>query len=183
MGISFAEPEKLTLVFDSENREEWQHTSHILKCLAINSEMAIADIGAGTGYFSNIFAGMAKKVHAIDCEPNMVSYMQSRFADSAHRNIEVTLSTFTDPCVPEGVDLVFVANTYRFIQDRQAFLQNLRTQVSSQTKLFFVDYKGDNARVSPQMAITEVEQAGFSVANMDMDGCPDHYVMEFARVE
>ena len=35
MGISFAEPERLTLIFDAENREEWQHTSHVLECLTL----------------------------------------------------------------------------------------------------------------------------------------------------
>ncbi|MGF1740589.1 class I SAM-dependent methyltransferase [Vibrio profundum] len=183
MGMSFTEPEKLTLIFDAENREEWQRTSHVLNCLSINSEMTVADIGAGTGYFSNIFAGMAKKVHAIDCESNMVRYMQNRFADSQHGNIKVTQSTLADPCIPEGVDLVFIANTYRFIQDRVTFLQNLWAQVSSQAQLIIVDFKGENARVSPQMAAAEVEQAGFSIVNMDMSGCPDHYVMELAKAE
>lgn len=179
MGISFAEPERLTLIFDAENREEWQHTSHILDCLALNKSLTIADIGAGTGYFSNLFVEQANKVFAIDCEPNMVNYLQNRFVDSAINNIEVIQSSFTDPCVPAGVDVVFVANTYRFIHDRPTFLSNLASQVSAQTKLFFVDFKGENARVSPQMARQEVEDAGFTIVKMDMTGCPDHYVMQF----
>ncbi|MGL6124132.1 MAG: class I SAM-dependent methyltransferase [Shewanella sp.] len=183
MNISFAEPERLTLIFDAENREEWQRTSHILASLNLNSNMIVADVGAGTGYFSNIFANIAKKVHAIDCEPNMVSYMQHRFANTKYHNVEVAQSSVIDPCIPEGVDLVFVANTYRFIQDRPTFLQNLRAQVTSNTKLFFIDFKGENSRVSPQMVRAEIEQAGFSIVNMDITGCPDHYVMEFFKIK
>lgn len=183
MGISFAEPEKLTLIFDADNREDWQRTSHILQCLNLNKTMTVADVGAGTGYFSNLFSGLAKTVHAIDCEPNMVSYMQKRFSDAALSNVLVTQSTPTNPSIPHGVDLVFVANTYRFIADRPTFLHHLHAQVSCQTRLVFVDYKGDNARVSPQMARDEVEQAGFSVSSMDTTGCPDHYVMTFCKTE
>lgn len=180
--MSFAEPEKLTLIFDAENREEWQRTSYILERLAIRDDMTVADIGAGTGYFSNIFAAQAQKVYAIDCEPNMVSYMQRRFQQSSHSNVDISQSTKTDPCLPNGVDLVFVANTYRFIRERPQFLNNLHAQVSPNTHIVFVDFKGEQAQVSPQMVVAEIEQAGFRVIDLDVSGCPDHYVLSFAKV-
>ncbi|QMV16876.1 class I SAM-dependent methyltransferase [Vibrio spartinae] len=181
MNISFSEPERLKEIFDSENREEWQRTSHIIRSLALKEHETIADIGAGTGYFSNLFAQIIRhgKVYAIDCEPNMVAYMQERFSGEAFAQIEIILSQRDNPCIPADAETVFIANTYRFIQERDAFLQKMREQTSRGTKFVLVDYKGSNARVSPQQAMDEVRQAGFEVVNFDTEGCPDHYILTF----
>jgi ubiquinone/menaquinone biosynthesis C-methylase UbiE len=184
MGISFAEPERLKEIFDAEHREEWQKTSHIMRTLALRDDEIIADIGAGTGYFSNIFSRTitSGKVYAVDCEPNMVTYMQNRFSESGFAHLTVVQSELTDPCIPEGVETVFLANTYRFIQNRDAYLQKMREQTRPGTRFVFVDFKGSHARVSPQMAIDEVQQAGFEVQSFDTDGCPDHYILTFVAV-
>ncbi|QSX33781.1 class I SAM-dependent methyltransferase [Shewanella avicenniae] len=181
MNISFSEPERLKAIFDSENREEWQKTSHIIRSLALKENEIIADIGAGTGYFSEIFSHTIKegKIYSIDCEPNMVAYMRNRFSSEAFNNIKVILSQPDDPSIPPRVDTVFIANTYRFIQDRDAFLNKMRSQTSRKTKFVIVDFRGSNARVSPQLAIDEVQRAGFEVVDFDVAGCPEHYILTF----
>lgn len=181
--ISFAEPERLSEIFDSENREEWQNTSHILRTLNLRKETVIADVGAGTGYFTQLFSRQVTngKVYAIDNEPNMVAYMNRRFEGSPTDRIEVLQSTSTDPCLPAGVDVVFLANVYRFIRARDEFLARLYEQTNSDTTIVFVDFRGANARVSPQTARKEVEKAGFEVKAMDSEGCPDHYIMTFSK--
>ncbi len=182
MGISFSEPERLKDIFDAEHREEWQKTSHIVQMLALKENEVIADIGAGTGYFSNIFSQIVKKgkVYAIDCEPNMVVYMQNRFSDTDFAHLTVIQSQYEDPCIPVGTDTVFLANTYRFIQNRGEFLNKMREQTKPGTRFVFVDFKGSHARVSPQMAIDEVQNAGFTVQEFDTKGCPDHYILMFS---
>jgi len=99
MSISFADPERLKEVFDGENREEWQKTSYIIKKLDLNNNVVIADVGAGTGYFSNLFSQIAVKgkVYAIDCEINMVNYMKNRFNSADFHNVEVLQSQLDDP--------------------------------------------------------------------------------------
>lgn len=183
MGISFSEPERLKEIFDSQTREEWQKTSHIMQTLDLQAGEIIADVGAGTGYFSNIFAQRLPdgKVYAIDCEPNMIAYMDKRFNEAQQTNIHTILSQPTDPCIPAEVNTVFLANTYRFIQHRQAFLQHIFEQTEANTRYVFVDFKGANARVSPQMAIDEIQDAGFSVVDFDTNGCPDHYILTFKK--
>ena len=77
--VSFAEPARLSFIFDAEDREQWQKSSAILQRMALQPEMVVADVGAGTGYFSRLFAQIlsAGRVHAIDSEPNMVTHMQT----------------------------------------------------------------------------------------------------------
>lgn len=181
MGISFSEPERLKEIFDGENREEWQKTSHILSSLSLKDEDVIADVGAGTGYFSNLFSPLVNsgKVYAIDCEPNMVSYMKNRFAEPQFSNVSVRQSLRDDPLIPNDVDVVFLANAYRFMTERVEFLRKAREQAGKGTRFVIVDYKGANARVSPQQAIIEAEDAGFNILHFDDTGCPDHYILTF----
>lgn len=185
MGISFSEPERLKEIFDSSNREEWQKTSHILRTLDLKDDDIIADIGAGTGYFSNIFSQEVKngRVYAIDCEPNMVCYMKNRFSENECANIQTILSRADDPCIPSDTNIVFLANTYRFIQERDTFLLRIREQTGAETKFVFVDFRGSHARISQQMAMEEVKNAGFEVMTVDSSGCPDHYILIFKKYE
>ena len=183
--ISFAEPEKLSEIFDASHRQEWQNTSHILDTLNLSDDDTIADVGAGTGYFTALFSDRIRsgKIFAIDAEPNMVSYMNNHFANEQRNNIETGLCTLTDPCLPENLNIVFLANTYRFIENRSEFLKNLHNQVSDNTRVMFVDFKGSHARVSPETAMDEVTSAGFEIDHFDQDGCPDHYILTFRKIE
>ncbi len=183
--ISFAEAERLSLIFDAEHREQWQKTSLILEALDLQPDMVIADVGAGTGYFSSLFSERLPhgRVHALDTEPNMLSHMASRFAREGRGNISLSQSRHDDPCLPPGLDWVFLANVYRFIQARETFLANLYRQIDAGTQVMFVDFKGERARVSPQQARDEVTAAGFRVEKMDMHSCPDHYILQFRKRE
>ena len=181
--VSFAEPARLSFIFDAEDREQWQKSSAILQRMALQPEMVVADIGAGTGYFSRLFALTLSggRVHAIDCEPNMVAHMQQRFACEGLANVSVHLSRVCDPCLPEIPDWVFLANVYRFIQEREVFLRRLLAQMGQQTRGLLVDFKGAQAAVSPTQARAEVQQAGFVVDELDLQTCPDHYLLHFHK--
>ncbi|MCG8533030.1 MAG: class I SAM-dependent methyltransferase, partial [Desulfovibrionales bacterium] len=122
--VSFANPERCSEIFDSANREEWQNTSHILATLKLDQNHTIADIGAGTGYFTNLFAAAVPNghVYAIDTEVSMLEYMDKRFEQGDLNNITTLQCLHDNPCVPDGVDIVFLANVYRFIQDRDNYL-------------------------------------------------------------
>ncbi|MFK0570914.1 class I SAM-dependent methyltransferase [Endozoicomonas sp.] len=181
--ISFSEAERLSVIFDSENREEWQGTSHILNTLNLRPDMVVADVGAGTGYFTHLFSELLPEgmVYALDPEPNMISYMEKRFADGGQTNIQPRVSEHLDPRLPAGLDVVFLANVYRFIKQREMFLANLYKQVSHGTLIMFVDFRGSHARVSPHQAMNEVTQSGFVIEDMDINGCPDHYILRFRK--
>lgn len=181
--ISFTDPERLSLIFDAENRAEWQNTGYILERLALTPAMRIADVGAGTGYFTELFAREITEgvIHALDPEPNMQAHMRERFPAQRYPNVRVGACAPADPCLPEGLDRVFLANVYRFIEDRPGFLARLAEQVAGQTRIVFVDFKGESSRVGPHQAEAEVRQAGFVVGQLDLAGCPDHYIMSFGK--
>jgi trans-aconitate methyltransferase len=181
--ISFAEADRLSLIFDAENRAEWQNSGYILEQLALTTGMRVADVGAGTGYFTELFARQITEgvIYALDTEPNMQAHMRERFSAPRFAQVRVGACLAADPCLPEGLDLVFLANVYRFIEDRPGFLARLAEQVTDRARIVFVDFKGESSRVGPQQAETEVRQAGFAVRELDLVGCPDHYIMSFGK--
>ncbi|WP_131914395.1 class I SAM-dependent methyltransferase [Celerinatantimonas diazotrophica] len=147
--------------------------------LSIAQNEVVADLGAGTGYFCQQFLThtAAAKIYAIDLEPNIRIYLQRRFADVP--NLTCTACTPTSPCLPDDVDLLFMANTYRFITERSTFLANLKQQLPEKARVVIVDFKGNHARVTPKMAMEEVIAAGFEIYHYERDSCPDHYLLSF----
>lgn len=181
--VSFTEPEKLALIFDGENRQQWQNTRYIMDTLNVGPGSIIADIGAGTGYFCQQFINNtpAEKIYAIDLEPNMLTYLQQRFANQPR--IVCRACEPANPHLPDDVDTVFIANSYRFITERTEFLARLYEQLPQKARVIIVDFKGSNARVTPEMAMKEVISESFEIYHYDRDGCPDHYILSFRLPE
>ncbi len=143
--------------------------------------ITIADVGAGTGYFSNLLAEHAATVYALDSEPNMVRYMEKRFSDEQKNNVVVGLSKVDNPCLPEQVDIVFLANVYRFIQQRDCFLSQLFQQIDQNTEVVIVDLDSEQIEVTVDVVMREVERAGFSVHFCNRDKCPSHYILKLRK--
>jgi len=74
---SFGDAEKWSHVFDDPERDAWQKPHAVLQALALKPDAVVADLGAGTGYFSARLANMYPKatVYAVDLEPDMVKSM------------------------------------------------------------------------------------------------------------
>ncbi|WP_342608401.1 class I SAM-dependent methyltransferase [Vibrio tritonius] len=181
--VSFSDPEKLAKIFDDENRHQWQNTDFILSALNIKENEVICDVGAGTGYFCQqiLDKTLASMVYAIDLEPNMVFYLKNRF--SLEPKVRPLSCQADDPQIPQDADVIFIANCYRFIQDRQRFLANLKQQIQRKARVFIVDFKGAASRVSPEQALSDVIHSGFEVLSFDRNSCPDHFICSFRLSE
>ena len=88
------------------------------------------------------------------------------------------------PCTtaPLSGALLFVAQSGdRITSYNVCYTKLLRQQIEDSTRVVFVDFKGEQARVSPQQAVNEVTAAGFVVERMDIHACPDHYILQFRK--
>src|SRR5437867_2023109 len=76
----FADAEQWAQVFDDPERDAWQKPHEVIQALGLRPDAAVADIGAGTGYFAVRLAHRVPKgtVYAVDVEPGMVSYLEKR---------------------------------------------------------------------------------------------------------
>jgi SAM-dependent methyltransferase len=170
---SFDHSEMWAKEFDDPARDAWQKPDEVLDALHLERTAVVADLGAGTGYFS---ARIAKRVpngklFAVDIEPDMVRYLRER-AQREHLSVLVpVLATAESSNLPEPVDVVLVVDTYHHIDRRIAYFAKLRESLRPNGRLAIVDFKLDSPngpppehRIPPDKVIAELATAGYSLA-------------------
>src|SRR3954447_13389512 len=87
---SFGDAEKWSHVFDDPERDAWQKPHEVIRALELKPDAAVADLGAGTGYFAARLANMVPKgaVYAADVEPEMVKYLGERAKREAVKTLK-----------------------------------------------------------------------------------------------
>ncbi len=169
---SFDQAEKWAKEFDDPSRDAWQKPEEVLDALHLEPTARVADVGAGTGYFSVRIARRVPegKVFAVDIEPDMVRYLGER-AHREHLHVLVPVQASAgSPNLPEPVDLVLVVDTYHHIDDRIAYFEKLRASLRPGGRLAIVDFKPDSPtgpppehRISPEQVTSELNRAGYSL--------------------
>ena len=130
----------------------------------------MADIGAGTGYFSVRLARSeaAPKVYAVDIEPSMVTYLRERAAKEGLKNVIAVQATADLPNLPEPVDLVLIVDTYHHIGGRETYFRNLAKSIKAGGRVAIIDFKPDSPegppkefRFPPEKFKSEMSGAGY----------------------
>jgi SAM-dependent methyltransferase len=172
MAHRFEDAEGYAKRFDDPARDAWQMPDRVIETLAIAPGSTVADIGAGTGYFSVRFAKAAAgpTVYAADIEPSMVDYLKARAAREQVPNLVAVLAGPESPNLPKAVDLVLIVDTYHHIADRVAYFRRLRTSMTPGARLAIIDFRKDSPegppvefRFTPEQISGELAQAGFAL--------------------
>jgi ubiquinone/menaquinone biosynthesis C-methylase UbiE len=120
--------------YEGFDRDSWQQPERVLETLAIAPDSAVADLGAGGGYFTFRLAeavGPGGRVYAVDVDETMTDYLAERATDEGWDNVQVILGEYEDPLLPDGeIDLLFTSNTYHHIQDRVAYFRRVRADLA-----------------------------------------------------
>ena len=170
-------PPKDLGLLESPDRDIWQKPEQVMDALGIADGSKVADIGAGSGYFTIRLArrvGPNGIVWAEDVQPAMLEAVERRVAKDVARDIRNVIAvngTSSDPMLPENsVDAVLILDTYQeIVQDGNPllFLQNVRKALRPGGRVGMIDYKKDGGgpgpdspRPDPDTVITVAEQAG-----------------------
>src|ERR1700731_3385703 len=107
------DPKASAKSFDDPARDAWQMPDRVIAALNLKRGQVVADIGAGTGYFSVRLAKSeaGPKVYAVDIEPSMVSYLRERAAKEGLNNVTAVQAAADQANLPEPVDVVLIVNT------------------------------------------------------------------------
>ncbi len=186
---SFGNAEKWAKEFDDPSRDAWQKPDEVLDALHLQRTDKVADIGAGTGYFSVRIAKRVPdgNVFAVDIEPDMVRYLGER-AHREHVSMLVPVQASADsPNLPEPVDLVLIVDTYHHMQNRVAYFAKLAQSLRPNARIAIIDFKVDapegpppQLRNPPEKVTSELEQAGYSLA-ATYSFLPRQYFLVFQR--
>ena len=132
--------------------------------------MSVADIGAGTGYFSMRLAKVSPglTVYSADIEPAMVEHLRQRAAAEKLTNVVPVLAGTTSPNLPRPVDVVLIVDTYHHIGDRVAYFRALKTSLTPSGSVAIIDFRKDSPEGPPvefrftvEQIENEMKQAGY----------------------
>ena len=162
--------------YEGLSRDEWQQPEKVIQSLQIRPGATIADLGAGSGYFTFLFAqaaGPAGKVYAVDIDNDMTELVARKAKEQGLQNVEVILAKPNDPLLPEGrIDLIFTSNTYHHIENRVAYFAALRKALRPGGRVAVIDFdrrswfSGLLKHYTPSDFIKrEMEQAGYRLAS------------------
>lgn len=169
-------------------RTEWQNPDLVLDLLGDLKDKIVADIGAGSGYFSFKIARRAEKVIALDIDPRALDYIkeQIEIVGEWSKNIEPRLTPADVPNLLEAeVDVVLIVNTYGFIPSKEDYLPRVLNGIKPGGKLVIVDFKSGNIPVGPSdefkvetsKVMGTLKEAGFKRMRKDEESLQYQYII------
>ena len=161
---------------DAPMREAYQKPEEVVKALDIREGEVIADIGAGSGYFTFRLAhavGETGRVYAVDVSPDMILHLNRRIRELNSRNVVTILCAPDDPLLADAsVDRVFICDTWHHINGHAHYLGLLKRMLKPGGQVIMIDFKKAKTPVGPPMEIRiarddlvrEMEANGFQLA-------------------
>lgn len=160
--------------FEDPKRAEKLQIDRVMDLLAIREGSVVADIGAGSGWFTVRAArrvGSTGTVYAVDINEEYLNHIKNRAEKEGFSNIRAVLGKEDDPLLPSGsIDSILILKTYHEFSKPLTMLRAMRKAMRKDALLGIIDRdgKGDDHGVTSATVIKEVSQAGFSlVANHD----------------
>ena len=146
-------------------REAEEAPSKALAALELKPGMVVADIGAGSGYYTarmSKLVGATGRVYATDIQPGMIELLNRRIQAEGLANVTPVLGGMDDPRLPpQSIDLAIMVDVYHELQTPQAFLQKLREVFKPGGRLVLVEFRKEDARVPilevHKMSVAEVK--------------------------
>ena len=182
--------------FEGESRQIYTHRKEIVAALKLRDKQRVADIGAGTGLFSELFAravGHNGLVWALEISPKFIEHMQDRFSQADLDQIEVVENTERSTGLAEcSIDLAFLCDVYHHFEYPEDMLRNLAYVLRWGGSLVIIDFERipgetsnfimNHVRAGKDVFRKEIEAAGFSFKEeIKIKGLTDNYILRFVR--
>lgn len=169
-------------VLEDPSRDAWQKPHEVIMALKLKPTEVIADIGAGSGYFTRRFAHHAAKVYAVDISADLL-------AKTKGEKIETVLATPDDPKLPAAsVDTIFICDVLHHIENREAYYNKLASALKPGGRIVNIDFHKRDLPVGPpvSMKISEDEvRKEFAAAGFKQSAkhtfLPHQYFLEFRK--
>jgi ubiquinone/menaquinone biosynthesis C-methylase UbiE len=143
-------------------RDMEEHTEALIEALSLQPGMAVADIGAGTGYFTRRLAKSVVhgRVYAVDIQPEMIEMLTNEMARLQVTNVTPVLSSITNPGLPAAsVDLALMVDVYHEFSHPFEMIEQLYRALRPGGQLVFVEFRGEDPAVpiKPLHKMTEAQ--------------------------
>lgn len=152
-------------------RDAEEHTDTLVAHLPIQPGDVVADIGAGTGYFTRRLArktGPRGRVFAVDIQPEMIALLETNLAQAGITNASPILGTLTDPKLPPAsVDLALMVDVYHEFDHPFEMMQAITRALKPAGRVVFVEFRGEDPAV-PIKALHKMTEAQVKLEMADL---------------
>lgn len=181
-------------LLERPNREDVQKSPEIMKALAFRPGERVADIGAGSGYFTIPVARAVAPtgvVQALDIAPEMLEYLEFRVKAQKIENVRLRKVQSDDPLLePASVDTILMIDTIHYVKDRVGYARKLRPGLAPGGRLVIIDYipkpmserpwgPSPEQQISRQQMDADMLAAGFKVERA-YDFLPEQYFVVYS---
>jgi predicted methyltransferase len=181
--------------FEREGREIYDQREAIAKAIGLRPGMTVADIGAGTGLFTPLFAeavGPAGKVYAVDIAPDFVNHIEQRAAAAGMNNVRPVLCTERSvELSANSVDVAFICDTYHHFEFPQSTMKSLHRSLRAGGEVVLIDFKRipgessewtmNHVRAGQEVFEQEIESVGFRKVD-EQDLLDQNYFVRLRKV-
>jgi ubiquinone/menaquinone biosynthesis C-methylase UbiE len=169
------DPAAYIAALEDPKRDAYQKPHDVMQALGIKQGELIADIGAGSGYFTIRLAhhvGASGRIYAVDVSPDMIRHLQARVRDLGLKNVFPILAPADDPLLPQPVDRFLIVNVWHHIENQAAYLALMKKLLKPGGHVVMIDFQKRDLPVGPPVAmkiaredvLKQVEANGFQLA-------------------
>ncbi len=185
------DPKAYIAMLEDPGRDAYQKPEQVVAALALKTGEAVADIGAGSGYFTVRLAkavGDTGWVFGVDISPDMILYLNRRLREVGIANVRTVLSAPDDPLLLDAsVDLFFICDTWHHIEERPKYLGLMKRMLRAGGRIAIVDFHKRPLPFGPPLemkiaredVVKEMEGAGLRLA-AEHTFLPYQYFLVFA---
>jgi ubiquinone/menaquinone biosynthesis C-methylase UbiE len=185
------------LMLERDERRDFQKPEEVMKALALKAGERVADVGAGSGYFTVPVAravGPTGRVLALDIRQEMLDFLDFRLRAEGLQNVELKKVEPDDPLLPKGaVETILMVDVLHYIKERTAYARKLREALAPGGRLVVIDYRPKPFEERPwgpppeqQMSRESVDEdmagAGFKPAEV-FEFLPEQYFVVYRIAE
>lgn len=174
-------------IFDTAGRDERLHINQVMDILSIAPGKTVADIGAGSGWFTVRAARRVTgtgAVYAVDINPEALQYINRRVQKERLHNVKTVLGKPNNPELPpDTIDAVLLLKTYHEVAEPVALLRNLRTSLKPGARVGIIDRdgNGEDHGVHKDVVLREAQEAGYRLLeehdNLVKDDKMDYFLV------
>jgi SAM-dependent methyltransferase len=168
--------------FEGESRAVYAQREAIVEALRLSPGDSIADIGAGTGFFSLLFVdavGDEGEVHAVEISPNFLEHLRTLSSDRTSGTLKVVEGTARSVALETNtIDAAFICDVYHHFEYPEDSLSSLRKAIRPGGSLYLIDFHRIPGE-SPEWLLEHV-RAGFELSEeIVLEGLEDNYFLRF----
>ena len=177
--------------FTGESREVFHARNDVLKALSLKPGEAVADIGAGTGLYTRLFAqavGPNGHVYATDIAPQFLAYIAANAKKDGLKNVTTVQGGDRDTNLKEAsVDVAFSSDVYHHFEYPLTMNASIRRALKPNGRLYVLEMEKSGSQTAHVRApkkdvIAEIEKSGFKlVEQVNVPGLKDNYLLQFRK--